>query len=63
MTIEDLKWQIHAETALTQIMQWLIVALLVNHWIMWVVCVIMTLGNLYVARKAVSHLSRDYLKD
>lgn len=60
--IDKIKWQIHAETSVTQIMLWLIVARLLGGWFIWILAGIFIIGNLYTIVKSVLKLGSTYYK-
>jgi len=60
--LEKLKWQIHLETSITQIMLWVILWRLFGGWLGYVafVCI---LGNLVTLWQAAGKVGKDYFKD
>lgn len=61
-TNENIKWQIHAESCVHQIMLWIIVARLFNAWYVDVLAFIMITGNFLTVIKAGSKLPKNYFK-
>lgn len=58
--IEKLKWQIHAETSITQATLWGVLGILIGGWF-WVIAGVMIFGNIVTSVSATSRLGRDYL--
>lgn len=61
-TVDKIKWQIHAETSITQIMLWIIIAKLFEGWLIFAIAIVYIIGNVYVLLKSVSKLGKDYFK-
>lgn len=59
--MEKLKWQIHAETSITQIMLWIILWKLFGGWVGYLSAVIIV-GNIITLFKSVNKLGKNYLK-
>ena len=59
--IERIKWQIHAETSITQICMWIIFWKLFGGWVGYV-AIFFILGNIGTLWKSVSKLGKDYYK-
>ena len=57
--LEKIKWQLHAETSVTNLLLWAIVWKLTGWWLL---CGILILGNLITSWNSVSHLGKGYLK-
>lgn len=62
ITNENIKWQIHAETSVTQIMLWIIIAKLFGGWFLYIVTGMFIVGNIFTLLKSVSKLPKDYFK-
>jgi hypothetical protein len=62
--MDKLKWQIHAETSITQIMFWIIIWKLFCGWVGYL-AIIFIVGNIYTALKAtfkLYNLDKNYFK-
>lgn len=58
-TNEQIKWQIHAESSITQLMFWIIIAKLFGGWVIGL-SVFMILGNLVTFIKSGIKLPKGY---
>lgn len=58
--MDNLKWQIHAETALSQAAIWLVIGKLYGGWV-WIPAAIFILGNLITMWRSVRQLPKGYL--
>lgn len=62
-TLEKIKWQIHAETSIANMLTWVIIGKLFGGWV-WILAGIMILGNLFTQVKSIINLDdTDYLKN
>ncbi len=61
-TLEDLKWQIHAETSAEHILLYGIIVLLSHNIIVTILGLIMIVANFFTSIKATSKLSKEYFK-
>lgn len=59
--MEKIKWQIHAETSITQIMLWIIVWKLFGGWVGYL-ALVMIVGNIYTTLKAGYKLGKYYFE-
>jgi hypothetical protein len=59
--IRALKWQIHAETSVSQIMLWVIIGLMCGGWV-WGLSAFFIIGNILTITKSCSKFPKDYLK-
>lgn len=59
--MEKIKWQIHAETSITQIMLWIIVWKLFGGWVGYLAPV-MIIGNIYTTLKSSLKLGKYYFE-
>lgn len=60
--MKNLKWQIHAETAISQMMFWAIIMNLFTDWYVDVLAAFMIIGNIVTAYKSANKLPKDYFK-
>lgn len=61
-TLEDLKWQIHAETSVEHILLYGIIVLLSHNIIVTILGLIVIVANIFTSIKATSKLSEEYFK-
>lgn len=61
MTMNKLKWQIHAETSISQIMMWVIIGKLFGGWA-WALAALFIIGNFATMVKSSVKLGGDYFK-
>lgn len=59
--MDNLKWQIHAETSVSQIMQWVIIGKLFGGWVWWLAGV-MIIGNIFTLTQASLKIPKNYFK-
>lgn len=55
----NLKWQIHAETSISQAAMWLVIGKLYGGWV-WIPAVIFIFGNIFTSIKATRRLPKKY---
>jgi len=63
--MEKLKWQIHSETSVTQIMLWIIIWKLFGGWFIAGLAFVMIAGNVYTMLKSLvnlNQLDKNYFK-
>ena len=58
--MKNLKWQLNAESSLTQIMFWIILIKLFSGLFVIVIGSLFIIGNIYTLLKSSSKLSKDY---
>ena len=56
--MNKLKWQIHGETSITQIMLWIIIILLTDSKLLFCVAMTFIIGNIYTMLSSVSKLAK-----
>jgi len=60
--MKHLKWQMHAESSVTQIMLWIILIKLFNGLFIVILGSLFITGNIFTMLKSTSKLPRDYFK-
>ena len=60
--MKNIKWQIHAETSLSQVMLWVIIGKLFGGWV-WLLAGAMIIGNLVALIQASQKLPKGYLRE
>lgn len=61
--MNKIKWQIHAETSVTQIMLWALVAHTFNEKWLWYVAWFFIIGNFYTAIKSTVKMGNKYFEE
>jgi len=57
--MNNLKWQIHAETSITQACLWLVIGKQWGGWV-WIIAIFFIIGNLITTLKATKQLPKTY---